>query len=180
MKTIARWVAALALLSWVSPAFAKDPPILSLTMEHFRDTATLKDDALDTTATITTEPGFIEHAGLLRVVWHDTFLRVFIDKRTGVKRFQVYEWMTYSGGWRFYETANFATSAGPVSVPATLISKDVDGCTNGYDYTEHVAFTVDEGLLRSLAAGYVSRRSGSTNSSQNRVRILRMVSRMLR
>src|ERR1019366_5614853 len=107
------------LVAWADTAVAKDPPILSLSMEHFRDTATLKDDVLDTTATITTEPGFIEHQGLLRVVTHDTFLRGFIDKTTGETTTQVYEWITYDGAWRFYETANFSTLNGPVSVPAT-------------------------------------------------------------
>lgn len=157
MKTISKWLLVLVLLSkWVSPALAKDPPILSLSMEHFRDTATLKDDALDTVATITTEPGFIEHQGLLRVVMHDTFLRGFIDKKTGETTTQVYEWITYDGAWRFYETANFSTLNGPVSVPATQIDKDLDGCsTLSCTHTEHVAFTIPDAYLRALAAAYV-------------------------
>lgn len=144
------------LLAWAGTAVASDPSILSLSMEHFRDTATLKDDSLDTTATITTEPGFIEHQGLLRVVMHDTFLRGFIDKKTGEAVTQVYEWVTYDGAWRFYETANFSSLNGPVSVPATQIDKQVDSCsTLSCTHTEHIAFTIPEAYLRALAAAYV-------------------------
>jgi hypothetical protein len=161
MNTIAKWLTALALLSvpvmWTGTAVAKDPPILSLTMEHFRDTATLKDDALDTTAIITTEPGLIDRGTFFRPASYDEFFRVFIDKRTGARIFQVYEWHTYSGSsWHFYETANFATPTGPVSVPVTKVASNLEGCTAnlGCTYTEHVAFTVDEALLRQLASTY--------------------------
>ena len=160
MNVISKPLMALASLSGLVAlagiAVAKDPPILSLSMEHFRDTATLKDDALDTTATITTEPGFIEHQGLLRFVTHDTFLRGFINKKTGEATTQVYEWITYDGDWRFYETANFSTLNGPVSAPATQIDKQVDACsTLSCTHTEHVAFTIPEAYLRALAAAYV-------------------------
>jgi hypothetical protein len=156
---VRKWILLVVVvsLSHAIVADAKDPPLLSLTMEHFRDTATVKDDALDTTATITTENGFVEHHGLLRVVWNDEFLRAFIDKRTGAKTFQVYEYIIYdSDGWRFYESANYQTPDGPQSVPATKIAQNVDCSTLGCTYTEHVAFTVDESLLRLLAAGYVA------------------------
>jgi len=72
-------------------AYGADPPLLSLTMEHFRDTATVKDDALGTVATISTQNGYQEKRGLLRIVWNDTFLRGFIDKATGRRTFQVYQ-----------------------------------------------------------------------------------------
>jgi hypothetical protein len=148
---------ALVIVLWTPQVLAKDPPLLSLTMEHFRDTATLKDDALDTTATITTEPGYIDRGSFFRPASYDEFFRVLIDKRTGVRIFQVYEWITYSdNSWRFYETANYQTSNGPNSVPVTKIAANLVGCTAnlGCTYTEHVAFTVDEKLLRQLAATY--------------------------
>jgi hypothetical protein len=158
MKTIAGWLTALVVILWTPQVIAKDPPLLSLSMEHFRDTATLKDDALDTTATITTEPGFVEHHGLLRVVSDDGFLRGFIDKKTGAKTLQVYEFITYYGDWRSYNTANYQTPDGPKSVPAIPIAKEVVDCSGGVSkctVVEHVAFIVDESLLRQIAAGYV-------------------------
>jgi hypothetical protein len=132
-------------------AYAKDPALLSLTLEHFRDTATVKDDP--DAATISTENGFVEHKGPLRMVWNDVYLRSVIDKKAGQKSFQVYAWIIYSGRWRSYETAGYQTTAGPKSVPVTLMDKEMANCAVGDClYTERIAFPVDEELLRQLAA----------------------------
>ena len=131
---------------------------LSLSKEHFKNTATVKDDSLDTVATITTVNGFQEKRGLLGIVWDDNFLRAFIDKKTGKTSFQIYQVIYYQGsGWNFFQTVNFETPSGPQSKPVTVISRDVD-CTgsrySGCTYVEHVAFDVDESLLRTIAANY--------------------------
>jgi PDZ domain len=137
-------------------AYAKDPPLLSLSMEHFRDSATLADNSADSSATITTENGYMEHRGLLRMVWSDEFLRSDIDKTTGQQVFHVYAWIIYSGSWRSYETASYVASSGPKSVPANKISQEKENCAVGDClYTERIAFSVDEGVLREVAAGYV-------------------------
>jgi hypothetical protein len=141
----------------VSTASAKDAPLLSLTMEHFRDTATVKDDPLHAKATITTENGYVEHTGLMNMVWHDEFLSAVIDQSTGQKSFQIEAEITYSGSWRSYESANFPTANGRRSVPATRISKEAVNCPVGdCIYTEHIAFPVDEQVLRQVAAGRVA------------------------
>jgi hypothetical protein len=132
-------------------AYAKDPALLSLTAEHFRDTATVKDGPDATT--ISTENGFVEHKGPMRMVWNDEYLRSVIDKKTGQKSFQVYAWIIYGGRWRSYETVGYQTTTGPKSVPVTLIDKEMDNCAVGDClYTERIAFPVDEELLRQLAA----------------------------
>jgi PDZ domain len=137
-------------------AHAKDPPLLSLTPEHFRDTATVKDGPGDAVATISTENGYVEHTGPLHMVWHDEFLSAVIDKKTGGKSLQVHEAITYSGPWRFYQAAVYQGTDGPRREPAAQISKEAVNCPVGdCTYTEHVAFAVDEDLLRGLAAGYV-------------------------
>lgn len=131
---------------------------LALTKEHFKSTATIKDDSLDTTATITTVNGLQEKRGLLGIVWDDNFLRAFIDKKTGRTTIQLYQVIYYQGsGWNFFQTVNYETPSGPESRPVTIISRDVDcsgsrygGCT----YTEHIGFDIDEKLLRTIAAGY--------------------------
>ncbi|MGO9514519.1 MAG: PDZ domain-containing protein [Steroidobacteraceae bacterium] len=139
----------------ISVAHGKDPALLSLSMEHFRDTATVKDGPTDAVATITTENGYVEHEGLMQMVWNDEFLSGVIDKKTGQKSFQVDAWIIYSGNWRYYETANYRTTNGPRSVPTTQISKKSENCAVGNCmYTEHIAFPVDEELLRQLATGY--------------------------
>lgn len=140
----------------ISVAHAKDPALLSLSMEHFRDTATVKDGPTDAVATITTENGYVEHKGLMQMVWNDEFLSGVIDKKTGQKSFQVDAWVIYSGNWRYYETANYQTTSGPRSVPTAQIGKKSENCAVGNCmYTEHIAFPVDEELMRQLAAGYV-------------------------
>jgi hypothetical protein len=131
---------------------------INLTKEHFRSTATLKDDALDTVATISTVNGLQEKRGLLGIVWDDNFLRAFVDKKSGRTTIQLYQVIYYQGsGWNFYQTVNFETPDGPESRPVTIIKRDVDcsgsrysGCT----YVEHVAFDVDEKLLRFIAERY--------------------------
>jgi hypothetical protein len=131
---------------------------LSLTKEHFKNTAIIKDDSLDTTATITTENGFQEKRGLLGIVRDDNFLRAFIDKKTGQTAIQLYQVIYYQGsGWNFFRTVNYETTTGLESRPVTIISRDVDcsgsrysGCT----YTEHVGFEIDEEFLRTIAGGY--------------------------
>jgi hypothetical protein len=138
------------------PAYAKDSALLALTMEHFRDTATVKDDPADAVTTISTENGFVERKGPMHMVWNDEYLRGVIDRKTGQKSFQVYASTVYNGSWRSYETVNYETPVGPKSVPAVPIRKESANCAIGdCQYTERIAFAVDEGLLRRLAAGYV-------------------------
>lgn len=131
---------------------------LSLTKEHFKNTATIKDDSLDTTATITTVNGLQEKRGLFSIVWNDNFLRAFINKKTGLTTIQLYQVIYYQGsGWNFFQTVNYETPTGPESRPVTIISRNVDCSGSRYSdctYTEHVGFDVDEKLLRAIAAGY--------------------------
>ena len=152
-------IAALApfiVLSLNAPAHAKDPALLSLSMEHFRDTATVNDDPIGAATVISTEKGFAEHKGPMRMVWSDEYLRSVIDKTTGRKSFQVYAWIIYGGRWRSYETVDYQTMVGPKSAPVTPIGKETDNCAVGdCQYTERIAFSVDEELLRALAAANV-------------------------
>jgi PDZ domain len=152
-------LAAFVILGFtLESAHAKDPALLALTMEHFRDTATVKADPQGAVTTISTEPGFVQYRGPLRMVWNDEFLRSVIDNKTGQKSFQVYAWIIYGGGrWRSYETANYQATDGPRSVPAILVGKETANCAVGdCTYTERIAFPVDEELLRRLAAGYAA------------------------
>ena len=135
-------------------AWAKDPDLMSLTMEHFRDSATIKEDSPGETV-ISTEKGFAEHTGPLRMVWKDEFLSGVVDKQTGRKSFRVNAWIIYSGRWRSYETARYQSKNGPESVPADKSGAEAANCAVGdCTYTEHMAFAVDEELLRGLAAQY--------------------------
>lgn len=126
-----------------------------LTQQHFKDTTTFKDDALETSATFTSVNGFQERRGLLGLVVNDSFLRAFVDKKTGRASYQLYQVLTYKDfGLRRYLYLNFETPAGPQQKRVTLLSKTVD-CprprVNGCFYTEQLVMDIDESLLRALA-----------------------------
>lgn len=135
--------------------------VISLTKEHFRDTATVKDDDLEVVATIHTKYGFIEKHGLLGIQWDDNFLRAFVDKNTGNTTYQAYNIVYYKNKWRFYKWVNYETPDGPVAEDLTRIDSDVD-CTGsrygGCLFNEHVTFKVPESLLRTIAGKYEATR----------------------
>ena len=136
-----------------SAAGAKDPALSSLSMEHFRDTATITENPSDGTAVISTENGYVEHTGPLRMVWHDEFLRGVIDRKSGARSLQVYALVIYSGALRNYESANYRTANGTRSVPVKPLGREVMNCPVGdCTYTDRLAFTVDEESMRQIAA----------------------------
>jgi hypothetical protein len=145
---------ALCVLAFaLGTAHAKDPQLLSLGVDHFRDTATVTDGPQDAVATVSTENGYQEQHGPLRMVWNDEFLEGIIDKKTGQKSFLARVWITYTGSTRSYRTARYQGPNGPRSVPVSLIRLEksycaVGDCTN----TEHLSFLLDEAMLRRFAA----------------------------
>jgi hypothetical protein len=149
--------ALIVLAAGVGTAGAKDSPLLSLNMEHFRDTATVLDSPTDSAVTISTENGYQEHRGPMRTVWNDEYLEAVIDKKTGRKSYLVYVWITYTGGLRGYGTASFQSPDGPRSVPTTLVVREKSLCGVGdCTYTDRLTFPVDPDMLRRLAAQYAS------------------------
>jgi hypothetical protein len=146
----------IALVLAANPASAKDPPLTSLTMEHFRDTATVKQDLASATTTITTEKGFLVHTGPMKMVWNDEYLKGVIDRTTGEKSLQVVVMSIYSGNRRSYQSATFQWTNGPKSSPVIQIRTQREACGTGEcTYTDYIAFDVDEAGLRQIAAGYV-------------------------
>jgi hypothetical protein len=133
-------------------AQAKDSDLLSLSVEHFKDTATVTDTGPDA-VTISTENGYKDGRGPMRTVWNDEFLEGIIDKNTGRKSFLVSVSITYTGNSRSYATASYLAPQGPRSVPATLTRLNKSFCAVGdCTYTEYLTFPVDETMLRQLAA----------------------------
>jgi PDZ domain len=149
--------ALIVLAAGAGSAGAKDAPLLSLNMEHFRDTATVLDSPTDGAVTISTENGYQEHRGPLRTVWNDEYLEAVIDKKTGLKSYLVYVWITYTGAPRGYGTASFQSPEGPRSVSTTLVVRNKSLCAVGdCSYTDRLTFPVDPDMLRRLAAQYAS------------------------
>jgi hypothetical protein len=137
-------------------SFAKDPALLSLGMEHFRDTASVDVDPAAGVTTISTEPGFVERSGLLGMVWHDEFLTAVIDAKTGRTSYRIDVSVTYSGARRTYRSASLAGVNGSAAIVPTLVRTQSANCAvSECMYTDHLVIPVDEALLRHLAAGYV-------------------------
>ena len=138
-------------------ARAEIPNPLSLTPQHFFETATIKDDAMETTAIISTVEGYKERRGLLNIVWNDNFLRAFIDKRSGAVTYQLYQRIYYEARhWRSYDMVNVQTPKGVETRPVTTIGQEVLSCSGGGDchFVEDLGFDVEESLLRGLKQAY--------------------------
>lgn len=134
-------------------AAAKDPVLLSLGMEHFAETAVVAEDPGNDSITVSTERGFVEHWGPLHTTWNDEFLKSVIDNKTGRKSFEVDVAITFSGKTRTYTSVSYQGLDGPGIV--RMVRRDSMNCAVGEClYTDHVAFPVDEQLLRRLAAAY--------------------------
>ena len=148
-----------------APASASADPLphqvgalFAMTPDQFAAAADVKDDALETVATISTMRGWQQHDGLLGIVNDDGFFRAFIDKTSGETRFQVYHMVRYTEQHRArFEVVNYETPDGPVSVPLIPIGRYRGSCRVyvGCAYLETFAFPVDEALLRTLAAKYL-------------------------
>lgn len=132
----------------------------SLTPGHFSQTATVEDDDMEVTAIISTVNGYQEKHGLLGVVWDDNFLRAFVDKRTGIVRYQVYQHIQYDGDqWRFYDAVNYQGPSGIETKQLTTVHREVIGCggaSSGCSYSEDIGFMVDERLLQQLKQLYLA------------------------
>ena len=133
--------------------------LAELTPENVAARVTVKDDVLEASAVFTSEAVYQERKGLLGTVPSDSFVRAFVDKRSGAVSWQVYVVTNYIGSRRFFEQANFQTTNGVETVPVTVIDRQVQTCISAADcvYTEQVGFTLSDELTRALARLYDSR-----------------------
>ena len=146
-------IAALALMGCAGESVDE---IVSYTPEHFRDTAKITDDQLETTAIITTEDG--RH----QVVNYDvdgwackSYLRAFIDKRSGATSYQLYADITYYDDRRIYSTINYFSLKGVQSAPLIRIAHNTDPCHKADClHTEDVGFNMPDSMVREIAATY--------------------------
>ena len=130
--------------------------VLSLDKTFFADKITVKNDALETIVTVTSNKGRVAKYNLGEGSLKN-HLRAFISKKTGDIRCQVYSICRYNDdGWRFYHTANYETPAGPASIPLVQINRDVN-CFRSRPkcyYIEDVGFTISYSLLQSISSLY--------------------------
>ncbi len=160
-----RWTMTVAILTLVigqaSPAPSQssgERRLAAMTPAQFQARTTLRDDALDTVATITTANGFVERRPLLGAAHDDVFLRAFIDKTTGRATYQAYVRIRYRDyGWANWNTANYATPAGPRTIATQRMARVRASCPRGYAClrSETIGFAIGAPLLRANAKLYV-------------------------
>jgi hypothetical protein len=143
----------LVLLCAADVSFARDPALLSLGPDHFRDTAITNDDPVAGVTTVSTEKGYVEHHGPLRTVWNDEYLFGIVDRKAGRKTFQIITVVTYRGSRRSYGQAKLQATSGATTIPTVHMKTSSLNCPTGEcTYTDTVSFPVEESLLRQLAA----------------------------
>ncbi len=161
-----RWTMTVAILTLANgQASAASSPssgerrLAAMTPAQFQARTSLHDDALDTVATITTANGFVERKPLLGPALDDVFLRAFIDKKTGRTAYQAYVRIRYRGyGWANWDTANFATPAGPRAIATQRIGRVRASCSRGFAClrSETIGFAIGASLLIANAKLYAS------------------------
>lgn len=130
-----------------------------LPKEHFARTTTIKDDALETVATLNTINGHQFTIDSTGSVGDDDFFRAFIDKKSGKTTYQLYQVIRYEDkGWRYFNLFKHESPNGVQSTPAEVITRDVDcsrvAHTEKCSYEEHVVLTLDDAFMRWLAKLY--------------------------
>jgi hypothetical protein len=158
MKKLFALIAVLALCGCGSSGDSAEQ-MISFTPEHFRDTARIIDDALDTTAIITTEEGSRRGGDFSVDGWtRKSFLRAFVDKRSRAATYQLYVAISYLGDRRVYSTINYFTPQGVQSSSLVKIAHGTDSCHEGEEClrTEDVALNMPEDMVRQLAATYTT------------------------
>lgn len=130
-----------------------------LTKEHFAKTTAIKDDALETVATLNTINGHQWTIDTFGSVGDDDFFRAYIDKKSGKVTYQLYRVIRYEdNGWHYYNRFNYESPNGVQSAAAEVITRDVDCSRVTYtkkcSYEEHVALTLNDEFMRWLAGLY--------------------------
>ena len=154
--------AVISVVIGITPAMAKgNQPdrqtrqLFAMTPSDFQRVVDLKDDSLEPIAVLTTMQGFQKKAGLLGVVYSDSFLRAFVNKDTGATTFQVFVYMSYDAEWQFFQSVNFRTQSGLHSAVLTVIGRDVLSCNSiGCLHVEKVGFGLTENDVRWIANQY--------------------------
>jgi hypothetical protein len=157
-------VAAAAALTLSSPAALlaapkENPNIAQLKRlpAELEPLVTVKGDSLDPSITVTTN-GVIKEVNkgfLMSTTREDSFLRAFIDKKTGAVVAQIYHVAEYGGrGWNYFNRASYEGPSGLIEVQTDSIGSDVDCQRYGCYYTEEVGIPVDFALLELMATKY--------------------------
>lgn len=116
------------------------------TSEDFKRNATVVEDAGEAKTKISSESAH-----------NRSFLRAYVNTRSGEITYQVYTRNQYSGTqYRLYRTAYFQTGAGSDSSPVVVLSRASQACdaSGKCEFREDSGFLVSEAVLRAAAKDY--------------------------
>lgn len=132
--------------------------LLKLTPADFQKAVELKDDDLETIATLSTAKGFRSSGGLFDIQGSDVMLRAHVSKRSGETTYQVYAYVWYKETQeRRYQTVNYQSDGNVASATLNTLASRVISCdqysaTLGCSRSEEFVFPVSVDLLQSIAA----------------------------
>lgn len=154
------YFAALALVS--SPAVAgkaEDKALAQLKrpVAEIEPLISVKGDALDPSITISSYGATqdVNKGWIASTTVERSFLRAFVDRKTGAVTAQIYHVASYSGsGWNFFNRATYEGPSGLVEVDADRIGSDVNCYRYGCSYTEDLGISVPFATLEAAAAKF--------------------------
>jgi len=131
--------------------------LLSLSPETLISRIDISNDPLDPSITISTKGVIaLTSKGLLSSATNEnSFLRGFIDKKTGEVSVQIYHLAIYSArGWHFFERATYEAPDGLREVETTRAGSDVSCSKYGCTHYEDIIVPIDFDVLTQAAANY--------------------------
>jgi len=144
--------------STAAPVELRQPrSLLAMSPAAFRSATIVQDDPLESHATLSTEKAHRERWTWLKPDGHDNHLRAIVDKTSGATHYEVRTTVRYFGTQRDYRSAHFATEGGLRRAELSLARHGRENCaTNDNNFncalTKTIAFTVDEDVIRAIAA----------------------------
>lgn len=85
----------------------------------------------------------------------DSFLRAFIDKKTGAVSAQIYHIASYGGkNWHFYQSATYQAPDGLKETQISRIDSDVNCYRHGCAYQEQMVFPIEFSMLEAMAVKF--------------------------
>jgi hypothetical protein len=103
MKKITAILLGLILIQGCVPTRkAAKKEVFHLDTQHFKDTTTVANVLSGSAVEFSTLNGYRPEK-FIGVGWLDSFLKGYVNKKTGKRYFQVYQFISYQGrGWRLY------------------------------------------------------------------------------
>ena len=159
---------ALVISGCMTTREAMKKEILGLDAHHFADTLIVKSVLSDSVVEFSTLEGY-RPLKFIGIGWLDSFLKGYLNKKTGKRSYLVYQFISYQGrGWRSYRRVDYQTPEGKVSGPLTHYHREIANCSSskGCTYEEHVVFDIEESLLRKIAKLSLSSQEKTTTQGK--------------